>query len=377
MRALNSYIFRQLAGAFAFFFVALTGVLWLTQSLRSVDLIVNKGLSIGLFFYMTLLLLPWLLTLVLPIALFAAVLYTYHRLTAESELLVMWSAGISSWQLARPALQLAGLTTLLLFSLTLYFMPVGYREWKEMKASLRTSISHLLLQEGAFNTIGDGLTIYVRAREPGGELLGLLVHDNRDRAEPVTMMAESGALVSTPAGPRFVMVNGNRQSVDRESGQLSLLYFDRYALDLSQFVHQDSDRWLEDKERFLHELFDPGESPDDIRNADRFMAEGHDRIASSLYPIAFATVALAAALGGQFSRRGYLWRIVTAVVAVTLVRLAGLGALSLAAKVPPLAVLLYLNIAVAIAASAYMLSRPSRHVPAEAPAAEMAPEGAS
>ena len=71
MQRLNQYMLRQLVGPFAFFSVALTGVIWLSQSLRFVDWIFNKGLSMGFFFYLTLLILPGVLAIVLSNVVFS------------------------------------------------------------------------------------------------------------------------------------------------------------------------------------------------------------------------------------------------------------------------------------------------------------------
>ena len=104
---LQKYILRQLAGPFVFFLFSLTGVIWLTQSLRFVDLIINKGLSASFFAQLTLLILPNVLMIILPIALFAAVLYVYNNLDGDSEIVVMRSSGLGNLALARPALILA------------------------------------------------------------------------------------------------------------------------------------------------------------------------------------------------------------------------------------------------------------------------------
>lgn len=369
MRRLDRYILRQLAGPFLFFAATLTGVIWITQSLRFVDLIINKGLSAGLFFYLTLLILPGVWALILPIALFAAVLYTYFRLAADRELAVMGAAGLGPRALARPALALAGVVTVVAYVLTLWLMPLGQRSFATLKSDLRTNLSYVLLQEGAFNTVGSGLTVYIRARGAEGELLGILVHDGREPDRPVTMMAERGALVRSDQGPRLVLIAGNRQQVDRNSGQLSMLYFDRYTLDLAPFVSADEGHWLEPGERYLTELFWPGETPDDLANADRLRAEGHDRLAAPLYGVAFTLIALAALFSGEFSRRGLGWRVAAAVAAAVVMRLGGLALVNLTAMFPPLAPLIYLNLAVAIGGALWLMVRPRRARRGPAPAA--------
>lgn len=362
MRRLQRYILAQLFGPFAFFLAALTGVIWLSQSLRYVDLIINKGLSAGFFGYMTMLILPSVFNIILPISLFAAVLYTYNKLSTDSEIVVMKSAGLSNLALARPALLLAAGCTMVSFVLSLALMPMGQRVLKETMTTLRTNLSHVLLQEGAFNTIGDELTVYIRARQPGGTMQGILVHDSRDRGRPVTMMAENGALVRTDQGPRFVLINGNRQQVDHAEGHLSLLHFDRYTLDLSQFVQPREQRWLKPGERYLHELFWPSNSADDQANAARMLAEGHDRLATPFYNLAFALLALAILLSGQYSRRGQGWRIIVAILSVVLIRAMGLGLANAAAKTPLLIPLIHLHIVLTIAVCIFLLYRQNTQV---------------
>ena len=112
MQGLTRYVLRQLVGATLFVTLALTGVVWLLQSLRFVDLIINRGLSALTFVHLTLLLLPTVLAYILPVALFCGVVYTYHRLIVDSEIVIMRATGLSQMALARPALILAGGMTL-------------------------------------------------------------------------------------------------------------------------------------------------------------------------------------------------------------------------------------------------------------------------
>jgi lipopolysaccharide export system permease protein len=104
-------------------------------------------------------------------------------------------------------------------------------------------------------------------------------------------------------------------------------------------------------------LFWPENNPNDLANAARMRAEGHDRLASPLYSLAFTLIALAAVLAGEFNRRGRRWRIVVAVFAIALVRSAGLGLVGLSAKFPALIPLLYLNIVLVMAVCLYALAQ--------------------
>lgn len=360
MKGISRYILWQILGTLAFVTIAVTSAIYLTQSLRLIDLIVNRGVSFALFLYMTVLILPGFLVIVLPIAAFTSVTFVYNRLTMESELVVMRATGLSQLSLAGPALLTASAVSILCYTLTIYLMPLTYREFHALELTVRNEYTSVLLQEGVFNTIGDGLTVFVRARMPDGELRGILVHDTRVPGRPITAMAESGAIVQTPEGPRVLMRNGNRQEVSKDNGRLSLLYFDRYTLDVSSTREAIDNRWLEPRERYLDELFWPSSGLDDTKNYGRLRAEGHQRLVSPLYALGFTCIALAFLLSGEFNRRGQSRVVLMAALTVIAVQALGLALNSFAARLPALVPLMYLNAVLPIFVGLSILVSPLR-----------------
>ncbi len=350
------YILKQLLGPFVLIAIGLTLVIWLTQSLRLVDLIVNKGLSLSTFFYFSLLLLPTFIGVILPIALFSAILFAYNKLVIDSEIVSLRAAGLNTWSLASPAILLATIVCIIVYAINLYFIPTSYREFKSRQFVARADFSSVLLQEGVFTDLIDDVTVYVRAGGRDGMLRGILVHDNRVAGQPITMMAERGAFVKTEEGPRFVLLKGNRQEINKDQGQLSLLYFDSYALDLGQFAKDPSSRWREPRERYVHELFNPGDNDDDQRNIGKFRAEAHQRIVTPLFSFALTAIALSALLSGHLNRRGQWQRVLTAIAGAFAFEAVGLGLVNAVAKTPNMAPLMYLNIFIAIAISLFFLS---------------------
>jgi len=371
MNRITRYIFNQLAIATLVVTLTITCAIWLTQSLRFIELIVNRGFSIGSYVYLTLLLLPSFLATLLPIGLFAAMLFTYNRLTIDSEMIVMRAVGLGPGRLGRPALILTAIVVALGYLLALLLMPLSYRQFKDMESDARSEYSAVLFQEGAFNTIGDGITVYIRSREADGELRGIIVHDSRDKDKTITIMAERGALAQTPEGPRIVLVNGNRQVLDHDTGKLSLLYFDRYSTDLGKVgaAAPVETRWREPRERFIGELLFPGDSDMDRANHNRLLAEGHTRLMVPLYALAFALIGLAALLPGDYDRRGQGRRIIAAVVAAVLIQSLSVFWTGLAARYPVLIPLIYVNVGLPIALSLWWLFRtPRRRAALTAPA---------
>jgi lipopolysaccharide export system permease protein len=331
MTSLDRYILRQCLSVTLFVTAALSAAVWLAQSLRLVDLIVNRGLSVEVFLYLALLILPRFFDIVLPIGAFIAVLFIFNRLTAESELVVMRSAGLSPLALARPVMVLAGIGFLALMSLSAYFLPASNREFKDLQFEIRNRFVSSLLQEGTFTNISDKLTIYVGSRNERGEITGILINDERDPQQPVTIFAERGAFANAQDGSRIIMVNGNRQRFDRATGKLSVLTFDSYTLDLATLRDAPVVRFREAQERFLDELFFPPANID-AATYRSFIVEANQRLAVPLSVFSFVMIPLACLLPGEFNRRGQPQRVLLAVLFALLFQSTDLAVKNLAAS---------------------------------------------
>lgn len=351
----HRYILKLLAWPLLLITFSLTCIIWLTQALRFIDFIINRGLSVIDFVHITLLLVPSLLTIILPVALFIAILFCYNKLVADSELVVMEASGLSPWQLARPALVMGAAVTLVGYALSLYVMPAANRQFKDMQSFLRDNYTSVLLQEEVFNHPAPGLTVFVRSRDDEGTLKGILVHDSRVPGQSVTMMADEGRMTQTMRGPRFLLKRGMRQEM--REGRISWLDFDSYNLDLSFYTQQAEKRVPDARERFVKDLFEPEETiPPEQRN--KFLAEAHQRLTWPLYSLGLAMLATALLLRSEFNRRGR-WKRITLLCGLALmIVLLSFGLTNLTARMPMLATLMYTNALAVLAVGATLLLRP-------------------
>ena len=233
---MSFYVLRQIAGPTVLFAFLMTCVIWLTQSLHLLDLVINRGQSALTFFYLTLLLLPSLLVILLPVAFFAGTLYGLSRLNSDSEMVVMWAAGYSRAQLALPVFLMAALVMAFTYLCGLYLMPLGQRLMKDKVVDIRADIGASVLNPGEFNTPAKGLTVFIRTLNTDGHIAGVLVHDSRNEKHPITYLAESGQLAQTPAGARLIMYDGTIEQTDASGAHLSVLKFKSYIFDLDQFT---------------------------------------------------------------------------------------------------------------------------------------------
>jgi lipopolysaccharide export system permease protein len=340
--SLSTYVLVQLLGPVAILTLLLTSVIWLVTSLPLLDLVINRGQSAPTFLYLMLLELPTPLAIIMPFAFFFATLFTLQRLAADSELVVMASAGYSLRQLAMPVLAAAAVIMMLTYACLLWLSPAGQRALNEKLLDIRADMAGALLNEGDFNPAAPGLTVFIRQLSNNGDILGILVHDSRDKLRPVTYIADKGILAQTPTGPRLIMMDGTIENSAQKGKQLQVLHFQSYTLNLDQFSGPARYSLRKLPERFLGELLWPPEQGVTERIRDQFYAEAHNRLSQPFYCIAFALIALAAVVRGRRQRGSVALRLGGAMLAAVGLRIIGYSVLGLAQRHQPLVAAFYL-----------------------------------
>lgn len=370
---LDRYIFRQLFWALIAVTLGLSALIWLTQSLRFVELVVNHGLSFGVFLELTGLLIPSFIAIILPITTFVVLQFIYQRLSGDRELTVMRSAGVSPFGLSRPALAVMLFSMGACYLLNLWLVPESLTRFREFQWEIRNRMAAFLLQEGVFTSVSDDLTVYVRSRLPDGTLRGIVVDDGRQKNSHATILAESGRLIEGPSGPRVLLQNGSRQELDHQTGRLNILTFGQNAIDLGQANRNDMGRIRDMTEVSLRDLLYP--TPEILPNArdiPKWRAEAHKRLASPLTAASFGMVALVSVLTGAFRRHGGFVRPFAAVLVVVGLLALGLGIGNLAARDNALIPLVWVHAAAPGLVCAWMLYGPrlwaERRAPAPQPA---------
>ena len=330
VRILDRYILGQITTPLFAGTVVVTAIVWLTQSLQRLELVIDYGEGWGDFAWLTVLLIPSLLVVVIPFALFGAALFAVNKMLTDSEIAVMFAAGFSKLRIARSILLIAAIGAGVTLWLNLDLMPRSYRQLKTQVAELRADFASAVLRAGEFTSIGNAFTVYVEETLPGGRFRGVLIHDYRSSNDQVTYMAQQALLRATPAGPILYLSNGNRQTASDQT--VDIIRFDQTAINIAAFGNGPRDLQLETTERYLGELLHPDLSkPWDRENASALIAEGHARLASPVYPFVYALIALYALLWGPYSRRGQGLRIVAACAAAGGLRIAAFVVQSAAA----------------------------------------------
>ncbi|HZB62869.1 MAG TPA: LPS export ABC transporter permease LptF [Microvirga sp.] len=334
MTLLERYILKIAFSAFVACLIALTGVIWITQALRELDLLTGKGQTLFIFLTVTGLSLPALINVISPVALFLATIYTLNRLNGDSELIVMSAAGMRPARLLRPFMALAMFVCIIVGVITVYLMPASFQELRNLFTKIRADFVATMAKEGQFITLDNGITFHYRERS-GDALLGIFMEDQREKNKAIVYLAERGQTVETNGQAYLVLEKGSVQRKEPNSRDSSIVAFERYAVDLSAFNKEDGDVIYKPRERSTTQLLFPDRNEFLYKHQEgRFRAELHERLSSWLYPLAMMIIAFAALGSAQTTRQGRGLAIATAVAAVVLLRILGFALSSAVVRTP-------------------------------------------
>ncbi|MDA8170038.1 MAG: LptF/LptG family permease [Nitrospiraceae bacterium] len=203
MKTIHKSTFRELVLAMLVSLPVLNFIMMTEKMMRLSRLLSSVGASPGELFTIILYIQPELLLLTLPMAFLLSVLYTYGRMNADSELIILRASGMSFREAAKPAFIL-GIVCVMLGLL------VSFRLEPEGKRDLRLAITNTLrlrapsaIEPGTFNTFVKDTVIYAMHGE-GRRLSGVFIYDERKPDRPVVIYAKTGGIEPTPDGTSFI-----------------------------------------------------------------------------------------------------------------------------------------------------------------------------
>lgn len=309
MSRFDRYILSQLLTLFGFFSLILVSVYWVNRAVVLFDQLIASGQNVSVFLELTVLSLPNVIRLVLPLAVFAGTVYVTNRLSSESELTVMQATGFSPWRLARPVLYFGIVVALMMSALTHVLVPASLTELDDRQNEITENVTARLLTEGTFLHPTSGVTFYIRQISPDGVLRDVFLSDRRSPTRTTTYTAAEAYLVQDMTGPKLVMVNGLAQQHTLSTDQLMTTNFADFSYDISAIINPTATPRVDIKQISTYRLLTQSAdiSAQTGQNAGRIAYEAHARFAQALICIVFAVIGFAMLLTGGYSRFG-VWR---------------------------------------------------------------------
>ncbi|PBB67670.1 LPS export ABC transporter permease LptF [Mesorhizobium sp. WSM4312] len=341
MKVVERYIMRRTFVVFLAALVWTLAIVWTTQVLAKIDLVTDSGQSSLTFFEVAALILPSIVPIVVPFALVVAVAQTLSVMNSDSELAVVNAAGASRWTIVRPIMLLALAASVFSFAVDNGIDPYARQKNRALVAQSRADLLSLIIQEGTFRKIEDGLFLQIGERLPDNRLGGIFVADSREEGVNLVYYAKSGSVVER-GGEKVLMMNDGVIHRKTLTGDLSVIRFTSYAFDMSAFMAAASEVTLMPKDQTTQYLLNP--SPNDKnfqQTPQQYRAEIDQRFSEWLYSMVFALIALAVAGDARSHREARVNPLITAITISLFVRWLGFFAASKADEVPEYAYMVY------------------------------------
>lgn len=306
MNLLERYIFKRAFFAFAAVLISLAGVIWIIQALTKVDIFSSNGQSLVAYFTITLLIVPGLMAAIVPIALLISTANSVNTLNANSELVVITAAGASNKLVAKPFLILALICSLIAGAVGNFVMPWSLTKLKQLTSEMNADLLSIVVREGNFSEVDDGLMFHIAKRNPDGSLGGILVSDTREQDKENLYLAQQGVIIKTGNDNLLQLRNGEIHQKDVTTDQTSIIKFTSYVIDMATFGGPKTIGSKRPKERFTTELINV--DPNDAyykKQPQAFTIEIHERLLELFWPFTNVLVLLAFAGQARSSRQGH------------------------------------------------------------------------
>lgn len=303
---IERYIFIRAAVATLVVLSSLVGVVWVVQAMRKLDIITSKGAAVLMYLQLTTLAVPLLILAIIPIALLVATIFTVNSLNSNSELVVINASGASSWVLVKPLLALALLCSILVGFVGHFVIAWSLVDLKSKAAAMQADLVSIIVQEGAFNKLENGLTFHIAKREAGGLLGGILISDERDKNTSIIYTAREGVVTKINGNSSILLKEGEIHQHNHEDGTVTTIKYDSYAFDLSTLAGKIRSLKLRPKERTTPALFNP--DPNDFyfkKAPGLYRAAIHERFSEMLWPFAYVIIILSFAGQARSNRQSY------------------------------------------------------------------------
>jgi lipopolysaccharide export system permease protein len=295
---LTSYIFKQtLKNVFTSTCVFL-GVIWLSQSFRSIKLIIEKGADLSDFFVLSFFSMPSWLLIALPFGTFAGCMITYLKLENDREIVVMKSAGISPLKISTPALLVASISSLTLLLLSHFILPKTYKNFKILQSQIRNNDPIFILKDNVFIDINKNLTMFV-GKSSADYLEEIFIQDRSEKLQIVEYFSKKG-YIDVDNIIYLTMIDGTRISTDK-MGRSTILNFDNYNIRLQKDDKKSVGiRVIEYNEYSFFELIKKADKK--LKNQGKLLAEAHTRNTIIFMPIIFTLVVMLTIIRDNYSR---------------------------------------------------------------------------
>lgn len=198
MRILTRYILRELLPPTLLGFAFYTFIILMNRLFDFAEMIIKRSLPFRIVLELLALALPHIVVLTIPMALLVGILIAVGRLSADSEIIAMQSAGLSPGAIYRPVFYFSVVVFFINFVLMTWVLPAGNAALQKRRIELVTTAVEKEIQPRIFVADYEDVVLYINdVDEETGLWQGVFIADTSDSRRQRIVTAESGRVTVT------------------------------------------------------------------------------------------------------------------------------------------------------------------------------------
>ncbi|MBW1788826.1 MAG: LPS export ABC transporter permease LptF [Deltaproteobacteria bacterium] len=232
-----------------------------TRILSITEMIVVRGVSAKLVMMMMVYLLPDIITFALPATALMAVVISFLRLSADSEIIALKASGVSLYQMLQPVFVFSTIGLIIALLVGFFAAPWGNRSFKDLLFNIAQSNADAGIKERVFSQPFDGVVFYIKRFSSQERVMeDVFVVDRRETKITNTIIAEKAGLFVHPEQRILTLhfVNGTIFVSSEEQASDRIISFSTYDLhiDLKEFMKSMASRQRRPMEMTAGELLE-------------------------------------------------------------------------------------------------------------------------
>lgn len=304
-KILHRYIFAELVGPFLLGLFVFTFILLTSKILRLMDLLINKGVSLGEILSLLWYLMPSFLMLTLPMSILLAILIALGKFSSDSELMAMKASGVSLYQLVPPFAVLCIAGFIFTNALTLYLLPKGNYAFRTELVNIAKKHTEATLEEGIFIDTFDGFVLYLNSFDKEEtKINGIFLIDKRDPKQQTVIVAREATIIADQNNTNifFRLKAGTIHRFNPKSLNYEYALFNNYDMNIPLQDMEDEGFKVKYKEMDIAALWDLARERNQKNlSAININVEIQKRLAFPFACLVFGVLGLSV---GSFWRRG-------------------------------------------------------------------------
>ena len=229
------YFFHEFINYFLVILFASVSVIWTIQAVNFLDLVTDDGHAFTIYLTYSLLILPKMLTKLIPFSFFISAILTISKLEKDNELIILWTSGLNKIHIVNLIFRISLLVMIIQLFMSCFITPKTLNISRTLLKNSELQFIPSLLKEKKFNDAVEGLTIFVEEKNIDKEYKNIFIRDEGNILTKIsqgssTIFAKSGYLAENEKS--LILKKGSIQKIEA-NGSVNIINFDKTSINFS------------------------------------------------------------------------------------------------------------------------------------------------